>query len=300
MSPKIKATVRPPRPRNSVVRPAPFCRPSFVVRPLPLLLILSACSTQTPPAPAPLQLHVDTADVALSAPAPGVLCLHLSTDHQLRAPQSIFLDPSPPHVAATQFREGDWQGIRSASGDLLINAVTHQWTLRSAGAGTLIPPSPLPMRSTELLQLHHAEVPRLYGSGDNPNFNSLLHGDSFPKLGNGHARIPYYFSTAGYAALATSDDDNSPPAYTTAGTDITWAFPSNSSATLYLMPARDLKSAARSFADLTGHAPVPPRWVLGYLQSRWGWRDKAYIDETARRFAELHLPVDAFIFEFDW
>ncbi len=280
----------------------PSCLRDIVLRQSPLLLLaLTACTPHlpTPRPPIPLQFHLDTATIELSAPAEGVLCLHLATTDHPHAPQSIFLDPTATPIAPSQLHEGDWQGIRSPTGDLLINPITHQWTLRSQNK-ILIPASPLPTQNT--LSLRHNQIPHLYASGDNPNLQnkSLLHTDSFPKLGNGHATLPYYFATAGYAALATSDDDNSPPAYTTATTTITWIFPPNNSATLYLMPATDLKQAAKSLAALTGHAPVPPRWTVGYLQSRWGWKDKAYIDDTAKHFADAHLPIDAFIFDFEW
>ena len=277
------------------------------IRPLSLVIchsaLLAACTPHlpTPPPPTPLQLHADTANIELSAPADGVLCLHVATPNHPHVAQSIFLDPAATAAPTTAIDDGNWQGIHSSAGDLLINPLTHQWTLR-VNNQTLIPPSPLPTQATDTLRLHHATMPQLYASGDNPDLlnNSLLHTKASPKLGNGHATLPYYFATTGYAALATSDDDNSPPAYSTANTTITWTFPQNSSATLYLMPASDLKAAAKSLANLTGHAPVPPRWSLGYFQSRWGWKDKAYIDDTARQFATRHLPIDAFIFDFEW
>ena len=69
---------------------------------------------------------------------------------------------------------------------------------------------------------------------------------------------------------------------------------------LYLMPAASLKEAAEADARLTGSAPVPPRWTFGYLQSRWGWKNRAYIEETLKQFQNLKIPVDAFIYDFEW
>jgi alpha-glucosidase len=66
------------------------------------------------------------------------------------------------------------------------------------------------------------------------------------------------------------------------------------------MPASNLYEAARNYAELSGAPAVPPRWTFGYLQSRWGWQDRAYIDDTLKQFVTRKLPVDAFIFDFEW
>jgi alpha-glucosidase len=71
-------------------------------------------------------------------------------------------------------------------------------------------------------------------------------------------------------------------------------------ADLYLMPAPNLYDWLRDQAELTGFAPVPPRWAFGYMQSRWGWKNKAYIDDTFAHFRQDQLPVDTFIFDFEW
>lgn len=269
---------------------------------LPLLL-LPACTPHlpTPHPPTPLQVQIDpTTTIELSAPANGVLCLHLATPGHPHAPRSIFLDPAASPIPATRLDEGNYQGIRTSAGDLLIDPASHDFFLRSPAGQTLIPPSPLPNENSAVIRPDN--TPHLYASGDHPDVhnNSLLHIASTPKLGNGHASLPYYFSTAGYALLATSDDDNNPPSYFSSLDGIHWTFPQKSSITLYFLPAQNLKQAAAAFANLTGHAPVPPRFTLGYLQSRWGWKDSTYVYDTAKKFADLHLPVDAFIFDFEW
>jgi alpha-glucosidase len=66
------------------------------------------------------------------------------------------------------------------------------------------------------------------------------------------------------------------------------------------MPAANLYDAASDFAELSGPPAIPPRWAFGYLQCRWGWKDRAYIEDTLKQFNERKLPVDAFIFDFEW
>lgn len=139
----------------------------------------------------------------------------------------------------------------------------------------------------------------LYGSGNGSR--GLAQDAGISRVGNGVAVVPFYWSTAGYAVLAITDDDLRPAQWRREddGSAITWSFP-DGHAELYLMRAATFADAERDYAALVGPAPVPPRWAFGYLQSRWGWVDRAYIEDTARQFRSRKLPVDAFIFDFEW
>jgi len=54
------------------------------------------------------------------------------------------------------------------------------------------------------------------------------------------------------------------------------------------------------YADLTGHASLPPLWTLGYHQSRWSYEDEATVREIAREFRERRIPCDAIHFDIDY
>ena len=72
------------------------------------------------------------------------------------------------------------------------------------------------------------------------------------------------------------------------------------SADLYLIVAPTLGDATKALLTLTGRPPVPPEWSFGYLQSRWGWRSRADVTDAEKQFDVRRLPVDAFIFDFEW
>jgi alpha-glucosidase len=57
---------------------------------------------------------------------------------------------------------------------------------------------------------------------------------------------------------------------------------------------------ASGYVKLTGRPKLPPRWAFGYLQSKWGWDDSTYVSDVATKFRTHKLPVDAFIFDFEW
>jgi alpha-glucosidase len=53
-------------------------------------------------------------------------------------------------------------------------------------------------------------------------------------------------------------------------------------------PAR----ALQRYAELTGHAPLPSRWSLGYHQSRWSYLNEGEVRELVTSFRDHDLPLD--------
>jgi alpha-glucosidase len=56
----------------------------------------------------------------------------------------------------------------------------------------------------------------------------------------------------------------------------------------YLLSGPDPKRVVESYASLTGRMPLPPRWALGYHQSRY-----SYLSETEARSVAARLRADA-------
>jgi len=201
-----------------------------------------------------------------------------------------------------------WIGVKTDFGELDIDPSSGRWTLKDAQGGTLVPESALATLAPDKAGLPGIDLPvawkagtplQVYGGGNGP---ASLQQESGPThLGNGRAILPYYWTPTGYSTLAVTENDNAPASWTPASDhgSLIWHFPGKT-ADLYLMPAASLYAAARAYGQLTGLAPVPPRWAFGYLQSRWGWKDRPYIETTLHEFTSRHIPVDAFIFDFEW
>lgn len=58
--------------------------------------------------------------------------------------------------------------------------------------------------------------------------------------------------------------------------------------------------ALTRFCDLTGRPPMPPRWALGFHQSRWGYRSADDIRAVATYFNERGLPLRAIHMDIDY
>jgi alpha-glucosidase (family GH31 glycosyl hydrolase) len=51
--------------------------------------------------------------------------------------------------------------------------------------------------------------------------------------------------------------------------------------------------------DLTGHAAMPPKWALGFMNSQWG-TDEKMVTSIVEEYRRKQIPLDAFIFDFDF
>lgn len=47
------------------------------------------------------------------------------------------------------------------------------------------------------------------------------------------------------------------------------------------------------YTALTGRPALPPRWALGFHQSRWGWADEGVVRDVVDGFRARDLPLDA-------
>ena len=69
---------------------------------------------------------------------------------------------------------------------------------------------------------------------------------------------------------------------------------------LYLLAGPTLPDVTRRFAALTGRAPLPPPWALGYHQCRWGYQHEKEFRELAAQFAAADVPVSALWYDIDY
>jgi len=68
----------------------------------------------------------------------------------------------------------------------------------------------------------------------------------------------------------------------------------------YVIYGPDLSRLLRSFLELTGFPPLPPRWALGLLQSRYGYRSREELETIAQSFRSRQLPCDALMLDVFW
>ncbi|UCE20240.1 MAG: DUF5110 domain-containing protein [Gemmatimonadota bacterium] len=70
--------------------------------------------------------------------------------------------------------------------------------------------------------------------------------------------------------------------------------------TYYMIYGPDMKRILERYTWLTGRAPLPPRWALGYLQSKYGYENENQAKAMISTMWEKDIPIDAIILDLYW
>lgn len=70
--------------------------------------------------------------------------------------------------------------------------------------------------------------------------------------------------------------------------------------TFYLITGSDYPEILKSFHQLTGTQPLPPRWALGTFMSRFGYTSEMQTREIYYKMMKDSIPFDAVIFDLFW
>jgi alpha-glucosidase len=68
----------------------------------------------------------------------------------------------------------------------------------------------------------------------------------------------------------------------------------------YVFFGPELQRVLHAYFELTGFPPLPPRWIFGLLQSRYGYRNRRELETVAETFRAKRLPCDALILDVFW
>jgi alpha-glucosidase len=68
----------------------------------------------------------------------------------------------------------------------------------------------------------------------------------------------------------------------------------------FLIYGPAVPSVVAQYTELTGRLPLPPRWALGYQQSRWSYTPASEVLRIARTFREKRIPADVLYLDIDY
>ena len=149
--------------------------------------------------------------------------------------------------------------------------------------------------------LRFAEGAPLYGVGGTNAFDQkpaalpLHRGRVLATAGvQGDAGAPLVWSTAGFGVLVDSKGATFNPRLGS----LRVSKLSRPDPDLYLI-AGDPKAIFAAVADLSGHAPLFPKWSLGFINSQWGIDERELL-QSVKTYRAKHIPLDAFELDFDW
>ena len=68
----------------------------------------------------------------------------------------------------------------------------------------------------------------------------------------------------------------------------------------YVIAGPAVRDVVRRYTDLTGKAPLPPEWALGYQQSRYSYMSAAEVREVAKTLRSDRIPTDVMWLDIDF
>ncbi len=148
-----------------------------------------------------------------------------------------------------------------------------------------------------------------YGTGERANsldkrglllgsYNTQIGGYSTP-LPMMNANIPFLASSRGYALyfdntyrgqydLGNSSSDRF--SYKAYGGELTY----------YFIAGETIPLQLEAYTWLTGRQPLPPKWALGFIQSKYGYRNEAEARSMVDTMRLKQIPCDAIILDLYW
>ncbi|WP_416828413.1 TIM-barrel domain-containing protein [Ectobacillus polymachus] len=60
----------------------------------------------------------------------------------------------------------------------------------------------------------------------------------------------------------------------------------------YIILGQDLKETVMLYTNLTGRTPLPPKWSLGYHQSRYSYTSQDEVMQVVHQFKNMEIPLD--------
>jgi alpha-glucosidase len=70
--------------------------------------------------------------------------------------------------------------------------------------------------------------------------------------------------------------------------------------TFYLLAGPTPEAVLVQYSELTGRTPMPPRWALGYGQSRWSYFPEESLRAVAKEFRARRIPCDHLWLDIDY
>ncbi len=74
----------------------------------------------------------------------------------------------------------------------------------------------------------------------------------------------------------------------------------NGDFSFYFIEAESAVGVSREFRHLIGQSYMPPKWGLGYIQSRWGYNSEKTLREIIREHRTRHIPLDMMSMDIDY
>jgi oligosaccharide 4-alpha-D-glucosyltransferase len=173
-----------------------------------------------------------------------------------------------------------------------------------------VPPSRIDELAGTGIRFRIAPGERLYGTGaralplDRRGYRLELYNQAHYGYQNGeqnlNVTLPVVLSSRGYLLLF----DHYAAGYLDLGKQrpdaLEYGVEGLNSLSYFVVTGQSQAEILDRYTRLTGRQPLPPRWALGLIQSRFGYRSQAEMEAVAARMHRENFPLDALVLDLYW
>ena len=256
----------------------------------------------------PVILKTDKGNLIITPYSPNIVQFSLSENNQVTNTDAIFLKPQPVKYQ----KEEDSLTVKLITDSLVVSVDKKTFIIRFFDKKNRIVATSKGFFSDSIysgfrFKLDQDEM--IFGGGEGAiPINRLgfrLHLDNEPHWGYGWGEenlnfsVPHFISSSGYSVFY----DNGAIGYADIGkTDSTvMEIASGSSQkSFFFLYNSSQNELHKSFARLTGTQPMPPRWAMGNMMSRFGYQTEKEARGKLDSMLAAGYPVDAIILDLYW
>lgn len=146
---------------------------------------------------------------------------------------------------------------------------------------------------------------RFYGFGEKTSFlnkrgekmsmwNSDVYAPHNPEIDALYQSVPFYVALNNDGAYGLFFDNTHETIFDLKSSQDTLSFSAEAGLLdYYVFAGPTAKDILQQYTTLTGTMPLPPKWALGYHQSRYSYESADEVREVIRTFREKKIPLDA-------
>ncbi|MFC5531410.1 glycoside hydrolase family 31 protein [Cohnella yongneupensis] len=145
---------------------------------------------------------------------------------------------------------------------------------------------------------------RFYGFGEKAGFldkrgeklsmwNTDVYAPHNPETSELYVSIPFFLTLRGGRAFGTFLFNTFKTSFDLSGDSEYRMHADGGQLDTFVFAGPSAKDVVSQYTALTGRAPIPPKWALGYHQSRYSYETDGEVRELVRAFKEKGIPLDA-------
>lgn len=145
---------------------------------------------------------------------------------------------------------------------------------------------------------------RFYGFGEKSGFldkrgesltmwNTDVYAPHNPETDPLYQSIPYFMALRNGRAYGIYFDNPSKTTFDLKTEKETYSFKGESGKLdYYVLAGAEPKDVIEQYTHITGRMPMPPKWAIGYHQSRYSYESEEEVRALAKTFKEKEIPLD--------